>query len=85
MFRRFGAHVGDAVTIIMLAVDPQAVIFGGSVSRAYRLFEPAMRERLKSFPYHRSVERIAIDTSDEPQIAILGAAALYLDARQRRT
>jgi glucokinase len=84
MFRRFGAHVGDAVMIIMLAVDPQAVILGGSVSRAFPLFETAMRERLKSFPYHKSVERIIIDTSDEPQIAILGAAALYLDARQRR-
>jgi glucokinase len=84
MFRQFGAHVGDTVMIIMLAVDPQAVILGGSVSRAFPLFERAMRERLASFPYHKSVERIIIEPSAEPQIAILGAAALYLDARQRR-
>ena len=83
MFRRFGAHVGDAVMIIMLAVDPQAIILGGSVSRAFPLFETAMRERLVAFPYYKSVERIVIDTSGEPQIAILGAAALYLDARLR--
>jgi len=84
MFRRFGAHVGDTVMIIMLAVDPQAVILGGSVSRAFPLFETAMRERLANFPYHKSVERIIIEPSIEPQIAILGAAALYLDAREHR-
>ncbi len=83
MFSRFGGHVGDAVMIIMLAVDPQAVIFGGSVSLAFSLFEAPMRERLKSFPYRKSVERIIIEISGEPQIAILGAAALYFDARQR--
>lgn len=84
IFRRFGAHVGDAVTIIMLAVDPQAVILGGSVARAYPFFKTAMRARLAAFPYHKSVERIVIDVSAEPQIAILGAAALYLDARAPR-
>jgi glucokinase len=81
MFRRFGAHFGDAVRIIMLAVDPEAIILGGSVSRAFAFFKEAMRERMKSFPYHKSIERIVIDISDEPQIAILGAAALFLDAR----
>ena len=83
MFRLFGAHFGEAVKIIMLAVDPEAIILGGSVSRAFGFFKEAMRERLRSFPYHNSAERIVIDASDEPQIAVLGAAALYLDARRR--
>ncbi len=83
MFRRLGAHIGDAVIFIMLAVDPEAILLGGSVSRAYPLFEKTMRERLAVFPYHKSVERIVIDVSVEPQIAILGAAALYLDAGSR--
>ncbi len=80
MFEEFGAHVGHAVIIIMLAVDPQAVILGGSVSRAFPLFEKSMRGRLAAFPYHKSAERIVIEVSDEPQIAVLGAAALCLDA-----
>jgi hypothetical protein len=41
-----------------------------------------MRERMKSFPYRKILERIVIETSDQPQIAILGAAAIYYDARQ---
>jgi glucokinase len=82
IFERFGAHMGDALMIIMLAVDPEAIILGGSVSRDFPFFERAMRERMKIFPYHKTLERIVIEVSDQPQIAILGAAALYYDARQ---
>ena len=82
VFGQFGAYVGDALMIIMLAVDPEAIILGGSVSRAFPLFEEAMRERMKSFPYRKMLERIVIKTSDQPEIAILGAAALYYDAHR---
>ena len=41
VFGQFGAYVGDALMIIMLAVDPEAIILGGSVSRAFPLFEKA--------------------------------------------
>ncbi|MFZ2054649.1 MAG: ROK family protein [Candidatus Aminicenantales bacterium] len=82
IFERFGSYLGDALMIIMLAVDPEALILGGSVSRAFSLFKKGMREAMKSFPYRKTLERIVIETSDEPQIAILGAAALYYDARQ---
>ncbi len=82
IFEQFGSYLGDALMIIMLAVDPEAIILGGSVSRAFSFFEKAMRERMKSFPYRKMLERIVIETSDQPEIAILGAAALYYDARQ---
>lgn len=82
IFGRFGGFLGDALMIVMLAVDPEAIILGGSVSRSFSLFEKAMRERMKSFPYRKMLERIVIETSDQPEIAILGAAALYYDARQ---
>jgi glucokinase len=81
IFERFGEHLGDALMIIMLAVDPEAIILGGSVSRDFPFFERAMRERMKIFPYHKTLERIVIEVSDQPQIAILGAAALYYDAQ----
>lgn len=82
VFEQFGSYLGDALMIIMLAVDPEAIILGGSVSRSFPFFEDAMRERMKSFPYRKILERIVIETSDQPEIAILGAAALYYDARQ---
>jgi glucokinase len=82
IFESFGGHLGDALMIIMLALDPEAIILGGSVSKDFAFFEKAMRERMKVFPYRKMLERIVIEVSDQPQIAILGAAALYLDARQ---
>jgi len=83
IFEQFGAHFGDAMMIIMFAVDPDAIIIGGAVSQAFSFFEKSMRERMNTFPYKRALERIIIETTDQPQIAILGAAALYYDAQLR--
>ncbi|MBM3284858.1 MAG: ROK family protein [Candidatus Aminicenantes bacterium] len=81
IFREFGGHMGEAVMIVMFAIDPEAIILGGSVSRAFPFFEEAMREKLKAFPYPHATQKLVVAASDESQMAILGAAALYLDAR----
>jgi len=83
IFKQFGTHLGEAMMIIMFAVDPEAIIIGGAVSQAFSFFEKSMRERIKTFPYKHAVERLIIETTDQPQIAILGAAALYYDAQLR--
>jgi len=54
--------------IIMLAVDPEAIILGGSVSRDFPYFERAMRERMRIFPYRKILERIIIEVSAEPRL-----------------
>jgi len=81
IFREFGGHMGEAVMIVMFAIDPDAIILGGSVSRAFSFFEEAMRRKLKAFPYPHAVQKLVIEKSDEPQMAILGAAALFINAR----
>jgi glucokinase len=83
IFEKFGTHVGEAMMIIMFAVDPEAIILGGAVTQAFSFFEKSMRERMKTFPYKHAVERLVIETTDQPQIAILGAAALHYDAQLR--
>lgn len=81
IFKQFGTHLGDAMMMIMLAVDPEAIIIGGSVSRAFPFFEKAMRERMRIFPYQRALRRLVIKRSSQPHIAVLGAAALTYDAQ----
>jgi len=83
IFEQFGTHVGEAMMIIMFAVDPEAIIIGGAISQAFSFFEKSMRERMKTFPYKHAVERLVIEITDKPQIAVLGAAALYYDAQLR--
>lgn len=82
IFEEFGAHVGEAVKTILFAVDPEAIIMGGSVCRSYAFFEKAMWKKIKTFPYRTARDRLVIEISDQKQIAILGAAALYYDARR---
>jgi glucokinase len=81
IFEKFGAHLGEAIMIIMFAVDPEAIILGGSVSRSFPFFQKAMWERVKTFIYRKSAEHLVVDVSEQPHIATLGAAALYHDAQ----
>ena len=81
IFEQFGIHLGNAIMTILFAVDPEAIILGGSVSQLYSFFEVTMWKEIKSFPYKHTIERLVIDTTEETQIAILGAAALFYDAQ----
>jgi len=81
IFLEFGAHVGEAIKAICYAVDPEIIVLGGSVSRAFRFFRAAMWERFRTFAYSITKERLKIEVSDTENVAILGAAALYYDAR----
>jgi glucokinase len=80
IFQEYGTHLGEAIKTIMFAVDPEAIILGGSVCQSYPFFEKAMREQIRTFPYKKSIDRLVIERSEEPHIAILGAAALYYDS-----
>jgi glucokinase len=82
IFQKFGRHIGNAVKAILFAVDPEAVIFGGSVSRSFHHFQESMWESLFEFPYKHAIDRLKVLATDQPQISILGAAALYFDARR---
>lgn len=80
VYNEYGRHMAVLVKIIILILDPQAIIFGGSISQSFELFRESMYENLKDFPYPRSVAKIQIMTSDLLHMGILGAGALCLDA-----
>jgi glucokinase len=79
-YHRYGRELSEAVMIALYAYDPDALIFGGSISAAFDLFEAGLREGLDRFAYPRVVERLVIDRSKLDNAAVLGAAALYVDA-----
>jgi glucokinase len=79
-FARYGAELSEAVMIALYAYDPQAVIFGGSISAAFDLFEGGLRRGLERFAYPHVVERLVMAPSVLEDAAVLGAAALYVDA-----
>jgi len=81
LYAELGTHLGKAVKMVMYAYDPQLIVLGGSVRHAYEFFQQTMWGEIKTFAYKKSVERIRIEISDLQNSGILGAAALYYDAR----
>ena len=83
IFSEFGSHLGEAIKTILYAADPDIIILGGSVSKAYRFFKQAMWKSIKTFVYSLVLKNIKIGVSRVRNIAILGAAALYYDATRK--
>lgn len=80
-FETLGQHIGSAVANILFALAPEAIILGGSVSKAYKYFSDAMLEFLEdNFPYRRLYNQLAIEVSVTEDSGILGASSLVLDA-----
>lgn len=75
-WREFGRHMGQAIKTVVYAYDPQAVVIGGSLSKAFGLFQEAMHESLQDFTYPESIKRLKIMQSVNVDITLLGAAAL---------
>lgn len=80
IFEEFGYYLGNAIQTILFSVDPEAIILGGSISRAYPYFKDSLWQCVNEFPYKHSLKNLVIDVTTEQNIPILGAAALYYDA-----
>lgn len=78
IYNEYGKHITILVKIILLVLDPQAIIFGGSISQSFDLFKGSIYKNLKDFPYPNSVDKIQILISDLSNTGILGAGALCI-------
>lgn len=72
----FGLHLGEAIKNILYMYAPEAIILGGSISKAYFLFKRSMESSLSSFAYQKQIENLKIENSNLSGSSILGAAAL---------
>lgn len=82
LYAEMGTHMGNAIKMIMYTYDPSLIILGGSVRFAYDFFKQAMWQRIKTFAFTKSAERLKIEISELQNSGILGAAALYYDSIQ---
>jgi len=73
---QFGTHFAQAIKSVVLTFDPQAVVLGGSVSKAYPYFAQSMKSALLDFPFGESMKRLKIIRSQNENASLLGAAAL---------
>jgi len=80
-YKEFGQHLGHAIKTILYTLAPEAVILGGSVSQAFEYFKDSLWESVHQFPFKKVIENFKIERSTSGNTAILGAAALCLDAQ----
>ncbi len=85
IFDEFGGHFGYAINAILYAIDPEVIILGGSVINAYSFFEKSMWKSIRKLSYSSVVNNLTIELSSDPNIAVLGAAALYFDATNQKS
>lgn len=82
-WRQFGIHFAQAIKNVVLAYDPEAVVLGGSVSKAYPFFVDSMNVALRDFPFGESMRKLRIMRSQNENAALLGAAALLRKKGER--
>jgi glucokinase len=83
-YEEYGRELAFAIQVALYAYDPEIIVLGGSVSKAFRLFEKSMRQELESsFAYQHALKRLVIEPSELPDVALFGAAGLHLDALEK--
>lgn len=81
VFEQYGHDLGNLIKTIMYTLDPEMIVLGGKISKAFPYFEKMMFKRVKTFLYKHSLKDLKIVQSQQSGIAILGAAALFYDAQ----
>jgi len=77
-FEQFGKHLAVAISHLLLMLDPQLIVFGGSVAKSFDLFIDSLWENLADFPYPSVIKNLVLEQSQQENSALLGAALLYL-------
>jgi glucokinase len=76
-YHEFGKHVAQAVKYTILTYDPEIIVLGGAVSKAFHFFEKEMWAKLNDFPFPNSVKNLTIKTTQNPNSHLIGASLLF--------
>ena len=75
-FTVYGAHLGNALKMVMSMYAPEAIILGGSIAKAYPFFWQSMKKAMRDFEYAVQLEHTRIIATQHQDMGIVGAAAL---------
>lgn len=84
IFEQFGEDLAMVIQTTLFVYDPEMIIIGGSTAVAYSFYEKSMYKALQKFPYKKVIENLEIQVSANIEMPVLGAAALFYDARQKK-
>ena len=76
IWAEYGHHLGNVLKAVAYTYDPEAIILGGSISKAFSFFEASMKQAMADFLFPETLKKLKIIRSQTANIALLGAAAL---------
>ncbi len=79
IFQEYGQHLAHAFKIVLLALAPEMIVLGGSVSQSYEFFQKSLKDSLEDFAYPFLSRQLKIKVSKVKNVAILGASSLLAD------
>ncbi len=77
IFEQFGKHLSSIIQLMLYTLGPEAIVFGGSVSKSFPFFKESLWNDLQRFPYKIVLDRLTIEVSEIDKVAVLGAASLF--------
>lgn len=83
MYEEMGSHLGNAIKMILYALDVGLIVLGGSVRHAFPYFSKTMWQQIKTFTFKKTVESLQIEISELENAGVLGAAALFYDMHNK--
>jgi len=76
LWKEYGTHLGNVLKAVVYTYDPEAIVLGGSIAKAYEFFEDSMQKSVSDFQFPETIKKLQIIRSKLENIALLGAAAL---------
>ena len=76
IWAEYGHHLGNVLKAVVYTYDPEAIILGGSIAKAFKLFEAPMKQAMADLLFPETLKRLKIMRSQTENIALLGAVAL---------
>jgi len=76
VFQEFGTHLGKLINQVLFAYAPEAIVLGGSISKAFPFFKDSLNQLIRTFPYKAIRNNLHIYVSTTEDAAIHGAISL---------
>lgn len=80
IWNSYGNHLAELIKLVLYTADPESIVLGGSISKAFPFFKDSMLQSLQTFAFKNSLANLNIHVSELEYAGVLGAAYLHIDS-----
>lgn len=76
----YGKHLGKVLAVVVDTLDPEVIVLGGRISRAYPFFRKNLNPKIRKYCFKHTASKVKIVKSNLKNSGVVGAACL-IDSR----